>query len=84
MKTKVLIIIAFTLFATSLNAQTDNIQTKQTVGVAIIFKVYKNFYVEPWGALHYVLNNEEVSVNNTEYKTKKLQGEVSLKIGCHF
>lgn len=55
-----------------------------TAGTGYIFKVYKNFYVEPWGALHYVLNNEEVSVGETNYKTKKFQGEVSLKVGWHF
>jgi hypothetical protein len=55
-----------------------------TEGLGYIFKVYKNFYVEPWGAVHYVLSNESVSVSTTEYKTKKFQGEVSLKIGWHF
>jgi hypothetical protein len=55
-----------------------------TAGTGYIIKVYKNFYVEPWGAIHYVLNNETISVSDTEYKTKKFQGEVSLKIGWHF
>lgn len=55
-----------------------------TAGGGYIFKVYKNFYVEPWGAVHYVLNNDKATVGATEYKTKKLQGEVSLKIGWHF
>ena len=55
-----------------------------TAGAGYIFKVYKNFYVEPWGALHYVLNNATVTVGDTEYNTKKFQGEVSLKIGWHF
>ena len=55
-----------------------------TAGSGYIFKVYKNFYVEPWGAVHCVLNNEKLTVGSTEYKTKKLQGEVSLKIGWHF
>jgi len=55
-----------------------------TAGSGYIFKVYKNFYVEPWGALHYVLNDEKVAVGETEYKTKMFQGEVSLKVGWHF
>ena len=55
-----------------------------TAGSGYVFKVYRNFYVEPWGALHYVMNNESVIVENTTYKTKKFQGEVSLKIGWHF
>jgi hypothetical protein len=55
-----------------------------TAGVGYIFKVYKNFYVEPWGAVHYVVSNNSVSVSDTEYQTKKFQGEISLKIGWHF
>jgi hypothetical protein len=55
-----------------------------TAGSGYIFKVYKNFYVEPWGAVHYILNDEKITVGETEYKTKKFQGEVSLKIGWHF
>lgn len=55
-----------------------------TAGVGYIFKVYKNFYIEPWGAVHSVLSNESVSVGSTEYKTKNFQAEVSLKIGWNF
>jgi hypothetical protein len=55
-----------------------------TTGMGYIFTVYKNLYIEPWGAIHYVLNDEKVVVGNTEYQTKKFQGEVSLKIGWAF
>jgi hypothetical protein len=55
-----------------------------TTGMGYIFTVYKNSYIEPWGAIHYVLNDEKVVVGNTEYQTKKFQGEVSLKIGWAF
>jgi len=55
-----------------------------TAGSGYILKVYKNFYVEPWGAVHYILNNENVTVGSTEYKTKKFQGEISFKVGWHF
>jgi len=55
-----------------------------TAGSGYIFKIYKNFYIEPWGAVHYVLNDKKVSVGETEYKTKKIQGEVSVKVGWHF
>lgn len=54
-----------------------------TAGSGYIFKIYKNFYVEPWGAVHYILNNETVEVEGTAYQTKKIQWEVSLKIGWH-
>ncbi|BAX81334.1 hypothetical protein [Labilibaculum antarcticum] len=55
-----------------------------TAGSGYILKVYKNFYIEPWAAVHYVLNNEKVAVGASEYKSKKFQGELSLKIGWHF
>jgi hypothetical protein len=55
-----------------------------TAGSGYIFKVYKNFYLEPWGAVHYVLNNETVAVEGTEYQSRKFQWEISLKIGWHF
>lgn len=55
-----------------------------TLGTGYIFKVYKNFYIEPWGAVHYVMNNESIDVNSFSYKTKRFQGEISLKIGWHF
>lgn len=54
-----------------------------TAGSGYIFSVYRNFYVEPWGALHYTLNNEKVTIGNVSFKTKKIQGEVSLKVGWH-
>lgn len=55
-----------------------------TAGCGYIFKVYSNFYIEPWGAVHYVLSNEQVVVDATSYSTKKFQGELSLKVGWHF
>ena len=54
-----------------------------TAGIGYIFKIYKNLYVEPWGAVHYVLSNERINTGAVEYKTKKFQGEVSFKIGWH-
>lgn len=73
----------------SISSKTDNQNYTfkdyvATAGSGYIFKVYRNFYVEPWGAVHYVMNDEKVSVGATEYKTKKFQGEVSLKVGWHF
>ncbi|MBC36192.1 MAG: hypothetical protein CL663_09145 [Bacteroidetes bacterium] len=55
-----------------------------TASLGYIVPVYKKFYIEPWGAFHYVLNNEKVSVGNTEYKTKKFQAEISIKVGLKF
>lgn len=55
-----------------------------TAGSGYIFKVYKNFYIEPWGAVHGVVNKEKVIVADTKYRTKRFQAEVSLKVGWHF
>lgn len=54
-----------------------------TAGTGYIFMIYRNFYVEPWGALHYVLNNEKVTTGDFSFGTKRFQGEVSLKVGWH-
>jgi hypothetical protein len=79
----------FELWNNSITSKTDNKTYSfnnyvATAGGGYILKVYKNFYVEPWGAVHYVLNNEKATAGATEYKTKKFQGEVSLKVGWHF
>lgn len=55
-----------------------------TAGSGYIIKLNKNFYIEPWVAAHYVMNNDKVLTGAAEYKTKKFQGEVSLKLGWHF
>jgi len=54
-----------------------------TAGTGYIIRIYGNFYVEPWGALHYVLNNEKVTIGDISFGTKRFQGEVSLKVGWH-
>lgn len=79
----------FEMWNNTISSKIDNkhhtfIDYVATAGGGYIFKIYKNFYVEPWAALHYVLNNEKVSVGSSEYKTKTFQGEVSLKIGWYF
>ncbi len=79
----------FELWNSSITAKIDNRNHHwnnyvATVGGGYIYKVYKNFYIEPWGALHGVLNDEKVSVGSKTFKPKKVQGEVSLKVGWHF
>jgi len=66
------------------NREYDFKNNVATAGSGYIIKVYKNFYIEPWGAVHYILNDKQVTVGETVYKSKKFQGEVSLKIGWHF
>jgi hypothetical protein len=79
----------FEMWNNTITSKTDNnnynfTNLVATVGTGYIFNVFKNFYVEPWGAVHYVYYDESVYVGDYEYKTKMFQGEVSLKIGWHF
>lgn len=79
----------FEMWNNTITSKTDNndytfTDYVATAGSGYIFKVYRNFYIEPWGAVHYVLSNEKVSVGATEYTSKKFQGEVSVKLGWHF
>lgn len=55
-----------------------------TIGGGYIYKFYKNFYIEPWCAAHLVINNDSITINSNKYQPKKIQGEISLKIGWHF
>jgi hypothetical protein len=79
----------FEMWNNTITSKTDNKNYHfndyvATAGTGYILMVYKNFYIEPWAAIHYVLNNEKVSAGIAEYHTKKFQGEVSLKVGWHF
>jgi hypothetical protein len=55
-----------------------------TAGCGYIFPVAGNFYIEPWGAAHVVLNNASVSAGADTFKPRRLSAEVSLKAGYFF
>lgn len=79
----------FEFWNNTITSKTDNIKYNfnnyvATAGVGYIFKVRKNFYIEPWGAVHYVLNDEAVVVGISKYEPKQFKAEVSLKIGWVF
>jgi hypothetical protein len=55
-----------------------------TVGGGYIWKVYRNFYLDPWAAGHLLLNKKDVHLANDTFKPALMSGEVSLKIGWYF
>lgn len=55
-----------------------------TLGGGYIWKVYRNFYVDPWVAGHYILDPKRISLNGSHYKPKRFQAEASLKLGWYF
>ncbi|MBA4056575.1 MAG: hypothetical protein C0490_17805, partial [Marivirga sp.] len=56
-----------------------------TVGTGYVWKFYKNFYLNPWAAIHVrVAGDDSIMVDGEEFKPSALTPEVSLKIGWHF
>jgi hypothetical protein len=52
-----------------------------TVGAGYIWPVFGNFYIEPWGAAHVVLNDPPIRLKGKTYEPLPVMGEVSLKVG---
>nr|WP_299167499.1 hypothetical protein [uncultured Allomuricauda sp.] len=56
-----------------------------TLGGGYVWKFYKNFYLNPWAAVHLrIAGDKEVMVDNSIYETPLLIPEISLKLGWHF
>lgn len=55
-----------------------------TLGAGYIWRVVGNFYIEPWAAVHVVMNDPDVSLADKSYNPFPVMGEVSLKIGWFF
>jgi hypothetical protein len=55
-----------------------------TAGCGYIVPVTGNFYMEPWGAAHMILNNSKVSAGGDSFAPRRLSAEVSLKAGYFF
>lgn len=56
-----------------------------TAGTGYVWKFYKNFYLNPWTALHLrVAGDKKVMVDSQEFNPPVVTPEVSLKIGWHF
>jgi hypothetical protein len=55
-----------------------------TVGGGYIWRFWKNLYIEPWAAMHVVMNQHDVNLGGYKYTPLQVTGEVSLKIGWFF
>lgn len=56
-----------------------------TVGGGYVWKFYKNFYLNPWVAVHFRIDGDkEVAVDGEVFTPALLTPEASLKIGWHF
>ena len=55
-----------------------------TLGGGYIYRVAGNFYVEPWGAAHYIMNQRQVRGGTDSYAPQRVSAEVSLKAGYFF
>lgn len=55
-----------------------------TVGGGYIAPIVGNFYLEPWAAAHVALTDASASIGGETYAPRRLNGEVSLKVGIFF
>jgi hypothetical protein len=55
-----------------------------TVGAGYVWKVWGNFYLNPWAAAHLLLSRPEVTLYGATWTPAPLTAEVSLKIGWFF
>ena len=55
-----------------------------TMGGGYIWKFYRNFFLDPWAAVHVLLNKQQVHLQGDTYKPQAITAEASLKIGWYF
>lgn len=55
-----------------------------TVGAGYVWKVWGNFYLNPWAAAHLLFSRPEVTLYGATWTPAPLTAEVSLKIGWFF
>lgn len=56
-----------------------------TLGGGYLWKFHKNFYLNPWAAVHLrIAGDKEVRVDQSIYETPLVIPEVSVKLGWHF
>jgi len=53
-----------------------------TAGGGYIWRVWGNFFVEPWGAGHVLLTGVDETVAGARHEDQRITGEVSLKLGA--
>lgn len=55
-----------------------------TLGGGYIFPIRGNFYLEPWGAAHLILNEKKIDSDGAAFKPQRFSAEASLKAGYFF
>lgn len=55
-----------------------------TLGGGYIFPIRGNFYLEPWGAAHLILNEKKIDSDGAVFKPQRFSAEASLKAGYFF
>ena len=56
-----------------------------TIGSGYVWKFYRNFYLNPWIAGHLrIAGDDEVTVDDMNFKPARFIPEISMKIGWHF
>ncbi|MFZ5434230.1 MAG: hypothetical protein ACOZB3_10695 [Calditrichota bacterium] len=56
-----------------------------TLGGGYVWKFYRDFYLNPWAAMHVIIDGEtEVPVGSRTYRPDRFTAEASLKLGWHF
>ncbi len=58
--------------------------TVMTLGGGYIWKIYNNVYINPWAAVHYVMNAKDIEANGDRYHQRAFQASASIKIGFFF
>jgi hypothetical protein len=55
-----------------------------TAGGGYIWRVYRTFYVEPWGAAHLLVSGTHTTIGGADHDDQRVTAEVSLKLGVFF
>lgn len=59
-------------------------ESVSTVGVGYVWVFYKNFYLNPWVAIHMKMDGDPPRVGTDVYALPSVQGEGSFKLGWYF
>lgn len=70
---------------TELNTTEAYSNTMWTLGGGYVWKFYKNFYLNPWAAVHLrIAGDQSVIVDGQEFEPAWFVPEASLKVGWYF
>lgn len=55
-----------------------------TAGAGFVWRFWRDFYLNPWGAVHWSTRGSSVSIAGDDWTPRRLSAEVSLKVGWSF